>query len=228
VTLRNRANTLSLTVVLVLAGMGLVPAPAAAVSAPFGQPVTVGDARQILTVKSVEAGSSYARLSGWVLRSGKWVRTFGPVQARVGTHGTTNTARDNFYATPRGTYTLRESFGVGVAPTGTGLPYRRVWANDWWVSDAKSRYYNTWQVGPPNGRWDPRIGERLADYPREYRYAVAIDYNRNPIRKGRGSAFFLHVGNGRATAGCVSVSRAQMYDLMRYLDTRLRPRIAIS
>jgi L,D-peptidoglycan transpeptidase YkuD (ErfK/YbiS/YcfS/YnhG family) len=214
-----------LTLCVVLTGV-LLPAPASA-QAPFGQPVAVGDARQILTVKSARPGSSYATLAGWVLRDGTWVRTFGPVQARVGEEGTTSRARDNYYATPKGTYPLRLAFGVKARPAGTGLPYRRVGPNDWWVSDAKSRHYNTWQVGPPRGRWNPAIGERLADYPKAYSYAVAIDYNRSPVRKGGGSAIFLHVGNGRATAGCVSVSTAQLLKLLAYLEPGLRPRIAI-
>jgi L,D-peptidoglycan transpeptidase YkuD (ErfK/YbiS/YcfS/YnhG family) len=214
-----------ITLCLIATGV-LIPAPASA-QEPFGQPVAVGDARQILTVRSARPGSSYATLAGWVLTGGTWRRTFGPVLARVGAEGTTSRARDNYYATPKGTYPLRLAFGVRPRPAGTALPYRRVGPQDWWVSDAKSPYYNTWQVGPPRGRWNPAVGERLADYPKAYSYAVAIDYNRAPVRKGRGSAIFLHVGNGQATAGCVSVSTAQLVKLLAYLRPALRPRIAI-
>jgi L,D-peptidoglycan transpeptidase YkuD (ErfK/YbiS/YcfS/YnhG family) len=206
----------------------LAPVPAtAAATPPFGQPVMVGDAKQILTVTSARAGSSHAQLRGWSLRSGKWVRTFGPVPARVGSNGTTSSPREGKSATPRGTFTLTEAFGIQPKPSGTGLPHRRVWAKHWWVSDPKSRYYNTWQVGPPNGRWNPRYGEQLKRYGRAYNYVVVIDFNRRPVKKGRGSAIFLHVGTGGATAGCVSVSSAHMVKLLRYLRRDLRPRIAI-
>jgi L,D-peptidoglycan transpeptidase YkuD (ErfK/YbiS/YcfS/YnhG family) len=203
------------------------PAPAGAAAVPFGQPVTVGDARQLLTVKS-RPGTSYATLSGWVLRDGRWVRNFGPTAARVGANGTTGSPREGRAATPRGTYTLTEAFGTTAAPAGTRLPYRRAWNAHWWVSDPRSRYYNTWQTGPPNGRWNPAYGEQLTRYRTAYAYSIVIDFNRSPVVRGKGSAIFLHVGTGGATAGCVSVSSARMAQLLRYLQPKLKPRIAIA
>jgi L,D-peptidoglycan transpeptidase YkuD (ErfK/YbiS/YcfS/YnhG family) len=226
-TYRQHAATLGRYIVVVGVLVSSLPGTAVASTAPFGQPVQVGDARQIVTVKSTRAGSSYAKLTGWVLRNGKWTRSFGPVQARVGSNGTTSSPREGKSATPRGTYTLTEAFGLEPAPAETGLPYRRVWARHWWVSDPKSRYYNTWQVGPPNGRWNPGYGEQLKRYGRAYDYSVVVDFNRAPVVKGKGSAIFVHVGTGGATAGCVSVSATHMRSLLKYLRPNLRPRIAI-
>jgi L,D-peptidoglycan transpeptidase YkuD (ErfK/YbiS/YcfS/YnhG family) len=204
-----------------------VPAPAVAATTPFGQSVAVGDARQILTVKS-RPGSSYATLTGWVIRNNRWVRNLGPMPARVGANGTTNSPREGSSATPRGTYALTVAFGTKAAPAATKLPYRRVRTQSWWVSDPRSRYYNTWQAGPPNGRWNPAYGEQLSRYRTAYAYAIVIDFNRSPVVRGRGSAIFLHVGTGSATAGCVSVSSARMAQLLRYVTPKLKPRIAIS
>jgi L,D-peptidoglycan transpeptidase YkuD (ErfK/YbiS/YcfS/YnhG family) len=148
--------------------------------------------------------------------------------ARVGANGTTGAPREGKNATPRGTYTLREAFGIQPEPSGVTMPYRRAWAKHWWVSDPASRYYNTWQVGPPNGRWNPRYGEQLKRYRPAYDHAVVIDFNRRPVVRGQGSAIFLHVGTGGATAGCVSVSRQRMLQLLRHLKPSLRPRIAIA
>ena len=226
-TFRERATTLGRYVVVAGVFVSSVPGTAVASTAPFGQPVRVGDARQVITVKSARAGSSYAKLTGWVLRSGKWTRSFGPVPARLGSAGTTSSPREGKSATPRGTYTLTEAFGLQPSPSGTGLPYRRVWARHWWVSDPKSRYYNTWQSGPPNGRWNAAYGEQLKRYGRAYDYAVVVDFNRDPVVRGKGSAIFLHVGTGGATAGCVSVSGTHMRSLLRHLRPSLRPRIAI-
>jgi L,D-peptidoglycan transpeptidase YkuD (ErfK/YbiS/YcfS/YnhG family) len=39
----------------------------------------------------------------------------------------------------------------------------------------------------------------------------------NPI-KGGGSGFFLHISNGRPTAGCVSVPESQMLTLMKSIN----------
>ena len=229
-TLRHRAATVCFVAAVALPIVA-VPAPAGAATsgaatAPFGQPVTVGDARQILTVKS-RPGSSYATLSGWVVRNGRWVRNLGPMPARVGARGTTSSPREGLSATPRGTYRLTEAFGTKAAPAATKLPYRRVRIQSWWVSDPRSRYYNTYRYGPPNGQWNPAYGEQLSRYRTAYAYAIVIDFNRSPVVRGKGSAIFLHVGTGGATAGCVSVSSARMAQLLRYVTPRLEPRIAI-
>jgi L,D-peptidoglycan transpeptidase YkuD (ErfK/YbiS/YcfS/YnhG family) len=226
-TLRGRLTTFCVALAVVLAP---VPAAGAApVTSPFGQPVDVGDARQVLTVKPAHAGSSQATLNVWAQRSdGRWARTLGPIPARVGARGTTGSPREGRAATPRGTYTLTQAFGIQPRPSGVTMPYRRVWAKDWWVSDPRSRYYNTWQVGPPNGRWNPAYGEQLKRYGAAYDHALVIDFNRRPVVAGRGSAIFLHVGTGGATAGCVSVPRYRMLQVLRYLRPSLRPRIAIA
>ena len=60
--------------------------------------------------------------------------------------------------------------------------------------------------------------ERLIRYPRAYRYAMFIGYNAPPhVLVGAGSAFFLHVGTGGPTAGCVSVSVSRMVWLLRHV-----------
>jgi len=60
-----------------------------------------------------------------------------------------------------------------------------------------------------------------------YNYAVVIDYNRFPVYQGAGSAFFLHVTDGAATAGCVAIPQATLVTLMRWLTPAAQPRILI-
>jgi L,D-peptidoglycan transpeptidase YkuD (ErfK/YbiS/YcfS/YnhG family) len=208
-----------------------VPASAGFVTEPFGQPVWIADAQQIVTVHSAHPGttlpgSTYATLTGWTLIHGTWTKTFAPVTARVGSGGTTNYPSEYKPATPWGTYTLTQGFGMRYAPSGTRLPWRMITSNSWWISDVNSRYYNTWQEGPPNGRWNPTAGEHL-NCCTAYAYGVVIDFNRNPVIKGKGSAIFLHVGITYPTAGCVSIAEANLVALLRWLNPALHPRIAI-
>ena len=56
---------------------------------------------------------------------------------------------------------------------------------------------------------------------------MVIDYNRFPVHAGAGSAFFLHVTNGEATAGCVSIPEASLVSIMRWLNPSVHPRILI-
>jgi L,D-peptidoglycan transpeptidase YkuD (ErfK/YbiS/YcfS/YnhG family) len=59
-----------------------------------------------------------------------------------------------------------------------------------------------------------------------YNYAAVIAYNlaRTP---GAGSAIFLHVGDGHATAGCVSLPQAQLRKIIRWLTPTSDPVIAM-
>lgn len=214
------AGALALTVTV-------LPQPRAeAGPAPFGIGVYTGTSTQVVTVKVASRTSTYATVRGWRKQGSTWRAVWGPVTGRVGSRGVTTQPREGGRATPVGTFTMQRSFGTGPDP-GTRMLYRTTRPDDWWVSDVRSRYYNTFQTTSPRGRWDPRAGERLADYPTAYRYAVAIDVNRWPVVRGRGSAIFLHVGTGGPTAGCVSVSAGHLVQLMRWLDPAARPRIAV-
>jgi L,D-peptidoglycan transpeptidase YkuD (ErfK/YbiS/YcfS/YnhG family) len=68
------------------------------------------------------------------------------------------------------------------------------------------------QLAPANGRWTS--AEKLLDRP-AYDYAQVIGYNEARV-PGAGSAIFLHVGTGGATAGCVSVSTSTLVTLLRW------------
>ena len=58
-------------------------------------------------------------------------------------------------------------------------------------------------------------------------WLAVIGYNtaRTP---GRGSAIFLHVGTGGATAGCVSLPRSELLKVLRWLRPGEQPQISIS
>ena len=59
-----------------------------------------------------------------------------------------------------------------------------------------------------------------------YGYAAVIAYNtaRTP---GLGSAIFLHVGTGTATAGCVSLPVTELFKVLRWLKPADSPKIDI-
>lgn len=53
----------------------------------------------------------------------------------------------------------------------------------------------------------------------QYEYGIVINYNTTKPVKGAGSAFFLHVDNGRPAAGCVSIPESRMIKLMKELNS---------
>ncbi|MEY9873046.1 L,D-peptidoglycan transpeptidase YkuD (ErfK/YbiS/YcfS/YnhG family) [Streptacidiphilus sp. MAP12-33] len=201
----------------------------------FPVPVRIGNARQVITV---QAHGSYAVVTAWQLNPIGWQRVFFTTAARIGAHGLANgaTRKQGTYTTPTGTYTITRGFGNGAAPSGTRMPYHRVTAQDWWVEDPQSAYYNTMRTvrpgtnpGFPLTEAGDRGSEHLANYPVPYHNALVIDFNMRPAVPGRGAGIFLHDLNASAgpTAGCVAVPASVLTRILRWINPAAHPVIAI-
>jgi L,D-peptidoglycan transpeptidase YkuD (ErfK/YbiS/YcfS/YnhG family) len=198
----------------------------AATPAGATSPAFRGAAGQVVTVVADAAGATTAVLTAWERTGDGWVRAHGPIPAHVGKNGV-GQASESTSRTPAGVWPLTEAFGG--EPAVTRLPYRRVTTSDWWVSDAKSPYYNThFSCAPGACPFDEAAGENLGRAGAVYDRAVVIDYNRDPVVPGAGSAFFLHVTDGRPTAGCVAIPKPDLEALLRWLDPARHPVLEIS
>jgi L,D-peptidoglycan transpeptidase YkuD (ErfK/YbiS/YcfS/YnhG family) len=202
-------------------------------------PADILDSLPIGTTQIVEvtAGSwrtTSARLRAWQRRGSGWKRVI-EAPARVGANGLVPAKRrkQNTSTTPAGTFAFTHAFGVGSAPVGIEVPYLRVTKHDYWVYDPLDPdTYNSWVVGrSQRDAWRVAQAEHLITYKREYRYALVIDYN-NASGVGRpdttaGGGIFLHVNGDGPTAGCVSVPKATMARILRWLDPSAGARIVI-
>ncbi len=185
-----------------------------------------GSAGQVITVVAAAKTATTATLNAWTRVEGGWRRDLGPVTANVGSMGV-GQASETTSRTPAGVHSLTEAFGI-AANNGTKLPYFQVDDSDWWVSDSASPAYNTHvRCAPGACTFNEQAGEHLLAAGSVYNHAVVINYNRSPVQAGAGSAFFLHVSNGKATAGCVSVPSAQLDAIMRWLDPAQHPVVNI-
>ncbi|MGH8862076.1 MAG: L,D-transpeptidase family protein, partial [Jatrophihabitantaceae bacterium] len=190
-----------------------------------------GSATRVITVRAASTHSTTATLQAWNRApGGGWIRSGRSTTAHVGADGLSRYPSESRSATPIGSFTLTQAFGVYANP-GTRLHYFRTNAADWWISQS-GPLYNTHQHcwsrcgfnrGSPN--------EHLRYETPYYNYAVVIDYNtRNSptgVRQGKGSAFFLHVSVGQPTAGCVSIPQGTLVSIMRWLTPAAHPRILI-
>jgi L,D-peptidoglycan transpeptidase YkuD (ErfK/YbiS/YcfS/YnhG family) len=171
--------------------------------------------------------------------------------ARNGWHGWAVASKrvQNTGTSPQGTFRITTAFGLAKNP-GTKLPYRHADGNDYWVGDPKDpKTYNlvqpyaakkrTWRSGAATA-------ERLAAYPTQYAYAAVVDFNRpaassvswssrysewvtsKPVNVKRGSAIFLHINGKGSTAGCVSVTKANLLKILTWLDPSAKPRIVMA
>ena len=183
-------------------------------------------AKQVVTVVAGSTSDTQATLQAWRKVSGGWRRVGPSVPAWIGSDGMTAHPSEQLSATPMGSYTLTQAFGHDSDP-GTALPYRHTTPADWWISQS-GPLYNTLQHCSSNCDFTQgNPNEHLYYETPFYNYAVVIDYNRDPVRQGAGSAFFLHVTNESPTAGCVSIDQGQLVRIMQWLDPGKHPRILI-
>ena len=182
---------------------------------------------QVITVSVMSSAATTGVLEAWERRGEEFTRVRGPVPVYVGEDGV-GLASERRSRTPRGVFALTEAFGLARDP-GTALPYARVGLSHWWVSDVRSPHYNTMRVCSPGASCGFRQSrsEQLGAVD-AYRYALVLDYNRDPVAPGRGSAFFLHVTEGKPTQGCISMSASDLKWLLRWLDPADEPVISIN
>ena len=202
----------------VCVGLGLLIAPN-----PRAAGAAVPRARQVITVEAASPSSTVALVRTWVWAGNRYLAKFPPTIANVGVHGVGPT-REGLGRTPVGVFTMTWAFG-NVATDGTRLPYFRTGPDDWWDENPASAEYNRLVVSPYSPGGD---SENLYDAGVAYSHAVVINYNSNPVVKGAGSGFFLHVSTGFPTAGCVALNARALNQIMRWLVPVDHPVISIA
>ncbi|HEX2773488.1 MAG TPA: L,D-transpeptidase family protein [Micromonosporaceae bacterium] len=217
-----KARIVVVAVVVALVGAGLFVLPEASAA-------TTGPA-QVVTVRAAGSTSTYATVEAWSRTStGVYRRVAGPWTARTGKNGVGPT-QEGLGRTPVGSWSFGTAFSVGHTNPGTTLPFFKVDVNDVWAGDVQSPTTYNRHVRCAPYKCPFRVtghSERLINYPAPYAWAIDLGYNENPIVVGKGSAFFLHVGTGGPTAGCVSLPASQVLSLMKWLRPGAKVTIGI-
>lgn len=145
-----------------------------------------------------------------------------------GKNGGTKNKCENDMCTPLGVFNL--GFAFGKAKLKINYPYYLIKDNIYWVDDPESSYYNNWVEVTSKKReflypymktskdivWQK--AEHLINYPVGYELALVIEYNTKPVIKNAGSAIFLHIKEKDYTAGCLATTKANMEDILNWLD----------
>jgi L,D-peptidoglycan transpeptidase YkuD (ErfK/YbiS/YcfS/YnhG family) len=195
------------------------PAPAAArTTYPAG-------VRQLITVTAASHSATFATFGAYRITHGHAVEVFGPWTARVGYNGIARPGkkREGDGRTPSGSYGFSFFFGVRH-DDGFFFPFRHAYRYDFWDDDPDSSLYNEWVNARKH---NPGLRPEPVHQVPAYEYAAVITYNARRV-PGLGSAIFLHVSTGTATAGCVSLPRSELLRVLRWLRPRDHPRIRIS
>jgi L,D-peptidoglycan transpeptidase YkuD (ErfK/YbiS/YcfS/YnhG family) len=206
----------------------------------------VGSAGQVIVVTADDWSTSHATLRAYERDgNGGWRQVVDATPARLGWSGLykADQRRQGTGKTPAGTFGIPWAFGRKADP-GTELRYRQFDRDDAWTYNPRNpRTYNVFQDAPVS--WGSYGGyvEELWSYGAQYNYVAVMDYNLpdGPIRRGAdgirraaepadtraGGGIFLHVSNGKATAGCIAIPEETMRDVLRWLDPDRKPVIVV-
>ena len=86
-----------------------------------------------------------------------------------------------------------------------------------WCDDPKSNNYNKLIKFPFSFR-----AEKLYLQKNTYDLILVLDFNRKPIKKGLGSAIFLHISdrNFTATKGCIAVDKRDFLKILKKITKK--------
>lgn len=186
--------------------------------------IKLENCEQLLIVYNYQVESYNAVLVALEKKDEKWVVKYNQTIAGIGKNG---------FAKP-----LSKLEGDGKSPTGifrlgklftyekqinTLLDYQQTTKEDKWIDDPNSADYNTYMRGETNAK----SYENLLLKNDAYKYCMVIEYNTNPIVKGKGSAIFFHLGVKKPyfTAGCVAINEENMKFIVNWLDPKKNPTI---
>ena len=139
------------------------------------------------------------------------------IKCAVGKRGIGKKKREGDKITPVGKFKIRSILyrkdrAIRIKSKITKLSIKN---NMGWCDDPKSKKYNKLIKFPFKGH-----AERLYRKDNTYDIILVLDYNTNPVRKGKGSAIFIHVAkkNYTNTLGCIAVNKRNLKKIIRKIN----------
>ncbi|GAB6257223.1 L,D-transpeptidase family protein [Peribacillus sp. N1] len=183
--------------------------------------------KQVVSVTGKAMSDTKVTIQTYEKKQGEWRRALKKMEGVIGKNGFTKSKKEGDGKSPVGIYSFGTSFGSGTKPTGMKMGYKKTTKYDYWIDDQTSNDYNKWKTykGNPAVKWKSfeRMNHEL------YKYGAVINYNTNPIIKGKGSAIFLHVwrGDTKPTAGCTATAEKNVLNLLKWMDPVQKPHIGM-
>jgi len=131
----------------------------------------------------------------------------------LGKGGIKQKEREGDFITPKGKFKLIKIYyrADRIKKISSALKKIKIKKNIGWCDDVSSNYYNK-QI-KINKKFSH---EKLYRKDNIYDIVVVLNYNLNPIIKGKGSAIFLHVAkkNYKKTQGCIALKKNELLNLV--------------
>jgi len=141
----------------------------------------------------------------------------------LGKGGIKQKEREGDFITPKGKFKLIKIYyrSDRIKRINSALKKIKIKKNMGWCDDVSSNYYNK-QI-----KINKKISyEKLHRKDNVYDIIVVLNYNLNPIIRGKGSAIFLHVAkkNYNKTQGCITLKKDELLTLISKIkkDTQIR------
>jgi len=181
---------------------------------------------QVVLITAMNNKTFKGKLQIYNKQNGQWKLQIPALPVVLGQKGLGKT-KEGDGKTPLGTYSLGTAFGTASKPEGLKMNYQFHTAQDYWIDDVDSIDYNqkVTETGNPNQRWASyeRMNNPL------YTYGIVVNYNMDPIIKGKGSAIFMHIwrASNRPTDGCIALSEDNLLKVLQAIDPAKSPKIRI-
>ena len=141
------------------------------------------------------------------------------VKCAVGKRGIGNKKKEGDKITPKGKFKIKSIlFRKDRVPIiKTKINKICIKKNMGWCDDPRSKNYNKLVKLPSNYK-----SEKLFKKDNTYDIILVLNYNFNPIVKGKGSAIFIHVARKgyKNTMGCIAISKRDLKNLIKKISNR--------
>ena len=133
----------------------------------------------------------------------------------IGKHGTVDDKIEGDLCTPRGIFKLERLFyrKDKVKLFKTNINSKIISKNMIWCNDVTSQHYN--QLTKYSKKF---THEKMYRNDYKYDYVISLSYNRNVIKKNKGSAIFIHLTkNYSPTSGCIAIKKKDFTILLKLI-----------
>ena len=139
----------------------------------------------------------------------------------VGKRGIKKNKVEGDFCTPSGKFKIGKLYWRPdrVNLPKTKLSTKKIKKNMGWCNDSRSKKYNR-EINFPF----KYSAEKLFRKDKFYDIFINIKYNQNPVRKGKGSAIFLHLTNKKykPTKGCIAVLKKDLLKIIPLIDKKTK------
>lgn len=179
---------------------------------------------QLLVVYNYKPESFTAVFVALEKKGKNWEVKQNPIEAGIGKNGFAlpNQKIEGDGKSPTGIFKLGKLFSY-EKQFNTLLENQQTTKEDKWIDDVNSPDYNKHIIGTT----EAKSYENLLLNTDVYKYCMVIEYNTNPVVKGKGSAIFFHLALKPAsfTSGCVAINEEYMKLMVNWLNPKQNPTI---